>query len=31
MTDATKKPAQKFPKNNTNTKTTIKAPSNKFF
>ena len=31
MTDATKKPARRFPKNNTNTKITIKAPSKRFF
>ena len=30
MIDATKKPALKFPRNNTKTKTTIKAPSAKF-
>ena len=30
ITEATNKPALKFPKNKTNTKITIKAPSNKF-
>ena len=31
ITDATKNPARKFPRNKTNTKTTINAPSIKFF
>ena len=31
MTEATKSPALKFPRNMTNTKSTIKAPSSKLF
>ena len=31
ITEATKNPARRFPRNNTNTKTTINAPSKRFF
>ncbi|OJX30964.1 MAG: hypothetical protein BGO86_00790 [Chryseobacterium sp. 36-9] len=31
ITDATSNPARKFPRKRTNTKTTIKAPSVRFF